>query len=358
MIIGFLLVTIYYFKKTSIQKDVFILFVVNFIMIINISLQSFFRNNLENYFNSIYKYILFIIIILVFTYKFNINKKIFTISSIFWFIISIIQAITKTTWIDMFVFRTSYYPNRNLAIGFSPEPSFLSKMMIFFIILNEYLYIKKNISIIHKLIIELLSIFVILLTQSLTGYLLVTIYYFLKFLIIIIGKIKLRKYKIRVKYIFIFFIIILLLLMNLHNIAEYIGNKNFGRVQIIFDYFENFNFNYFINFLKNDVSLKARFIHFTGPISSFFSGNILGVGSPSYSTGGILSIVLENGLLGIFTLVYIIYLIIKKINSSFNKQMKNFLIYVFLFLPIYIFTDTLANPIFFMVIFILINKER
>jgi len=97
------------------------------------------------------------------------------------------------------VYRASYYPTRNLAIGISPEPSFLSKMMLFYIIITEFLYLKKEISYKEKIVIDIFSIKVILLTRSLTGYILLILHYSLKLISLVILKIKTAQFIIKKK---------------------------------------------------------------------------------------------------------------------------------------------------------------
>lgn len=312
----FLIISLIINNKMHFKKEYYILVLSFLIMIINISLQAFIRNDLENYFNIIYKYLIFIVLLTVLLYYQKIPKKILFFSFSIWVIVSNLQAWIKKPLISFLVYRVSYYPTRNLAIGISPEPSFLSKMMLFYIIITEFLYLKKEISYKEKIFIDIFSIEVILLTRSLTGYILLILYYSLKLISLVILKIKTAQFIIKKKVLFVVTVISTLILLNINKIIIFFKNTNLGRAQVILDSFVNKYAPSFLVFLKTDPSFTARLIHFTEPFNSLKRGNILGIGAPKYSTGGIFSLVYENGIIGLFVIVFMIYLTIYNINLT------------------------------------------
>jgi len=297
-----------------------------------------------------YKYISLVVLTLLY-YKILLfirkQKNFLVLTVIIYSVITFLQAITGKVIVDVLLSRKSLIFGRNAAIGLTPEPSFLAKISLFFVLIGYFLYLIKDISLTNFILVFTLSIVMIFISLSISGFvllgvlILITILFNIENYIIKFFHKKGKLTTLIMFFIFLVFLVTIFLFVTIDYVKIRIDTDKLGRLGV---FLKNLNsMEKIAAFLNYDVSFQARLkiIYL-----SFSSLQEAPFGSPKDSpVGGFLGLILETGYIGVFFLVFYLlqfFYIIKTKNYNFRR----YLLILFFFVPIYIFVDTLSAPFF------------
>jgi len=346
--LAFLLLQIAERRRLAFGKDFLLVIALIIVQIGNLSAFFLFEGaDTLDFFRSVYKYLSFLIIIIVVSSNFKyLEYKYVKISILVWAFVSNVQAIIKLPIVSSLLPRVSYYPSRNLAIGLSPEPSFLAKMMIFFILSSSVYYTLGRISKSQRLMMDIVCLEVILLSQSLSGYILVLGYYFVIILVNCASLLTFYARRIRLNRIIAVFIALSVVLVFSQFLSDALKFFFSGRAAFLLRLFGEGSED-LLDILLSDRSFSGRMIHIFSPMNTLSEGRLLGNGILDYSTGGLLSVITENGILGVVFLASILLLEIRQyLRNAVRSDARKLILVISVFLPFLIFTDTIASPIF------------
>ena len=310
--------------------------------------------NLSSYLRSVSKYLTFIFVpyaaylTLDYSYKDETVHKIFKVSILIWFLISILQAASGRPIIQMILPRASFHYGRNFAIGLAPEPAFMSKTMFFYLILLEFFCKKSKQHYSNCSNWRVILLFLIFLPLSLTGFFLGLFYILYKFILN-------KRFLISI---IILILVIMAFIMGVEKDVIKIG----GRVGYFIDFiYTNSGLNGIWQFLLNDVSFGYRLHLFTLGLESILNGNYFGNGVPDYPIGGLFSPLYETGMLGMAFVIMMLYILIVAVIKA-KKDMKMLSILILLSFLMMTFSESLATPyvsfIFGMQLYIFHSKKK
>lgn len=306
VLVGSLLLIFNLVKNRNIHfhKITLMIIFLSLICILNVTVFFIFQGGeLTFYLRTIFKYINFMIIIpIVIIYFERFSPNILSFSILLWFMIVIAQVITKKVLIDFVLPRNTIVYGRNFAIGFAPEPAYMAKVCIFFLLMIDYYKNLRSIKPVKAMILTLFALVMILASASLTGFVLVIIYFLIK-LFLSARKSNFGKVQ-KIILICVLIVTLILFLPLLMNFVTKHDFSNFGKVgYYISKMLENRSLFIFIV----DQSFKSRLSGFIRNFSSFVSGNVFGSGVPIYPTGSIFSPVYDSGIFGLsFTITTIV----------------------------------------------------
>jgi len=265
-------------------------------------------------------------------------------SIIAWALVANLQFVFKKPIVGLLLPRVSFYYGRNFAIGFAPEPSFFSKLMISMLMLSNFVVYNKK----DRIIINFLVIEGVFLSASLSGMLILVCYYALGLIDYFIRGIS--TYKKAQKRVVVALMIVFLAYFFSTKIAPLISGPEFGRIT---DMLERIGASGILAIL-NDQSFSNRLIHIDNARYVVKEGLIQGVGIPEYPSGGMFGIIYESGLFGLIFVFMMIILTIARAITGQREHRFMTLSYMVLILLL-IFTDTVANPIYWFLWFETIN---
>lgn len=326
VLVGSLLLIFNVVKNRNVRFHKITLMVISLslICILNVTVFFIFQGGeLTSYLRTIFKYINFMIIIpIVIIYFGRFSLNILSFSILLWFMLVIAQIITKRVLVDLILSRNILVYGRNFAMGFAPEPAYMAKVCIFFLLMIDYYKNLRSIKPVKAMILTLFALVMILASASLTGFVLVIIYFLIK-LFLPARKSNFGKVQ---KIILICFLIVTLILFLplLVNFVTKHDVSNFGKVgYYISEMLENGSLFIFLA----DQSFKGRLGGFIRNFSSFVSGSVFGLGVPIYPTGSIFSPVYDSGVFGF--LFSVLSLFILPIFRTKRKKLRNYLIELF-----------------------------
>lgn len=337
--------------KKQISKILWMFCFLSLLSIIQYSLFFIFEGGtLIAYLRSVYKYFSFAIILLasLFSLKF-LNLKIFGFAVILWFLVANIQLITKNLFfVDYILSNVRYRIERgSYVVGFASEPAYLGRMGVVFLIINDFLGLKNNHSKFFRFILFIMSIELIVISFSITGYILGITYLFFKFSFSIIYKKR--------KWLKILFTIFLITFAGIiiNHLSSYDFLYRLGRVGRFI--LKGIQYG-FLNALTEESSFRISFSELMQPFVNFrFFGN----GIPEERTASmasIFSMVYDVGIYGILLIGMIIFIFFYGILKTKDLNEKYFLINLFIVYFLMVLVDTvslsylpflLAFPLFF-----------
>jgi len=349
LISAFILLLLVILEKRKIEIYNVFLFVLLVIMIINTFFLFMFSDTSEKdafgYFRSLYKYLAFLIIFLI--YKFidkELKPTFLVFATVAYFIVSNMQMIFRKPLVGFLVSTARYVPNRNLAIGLTPEPSFLAKFSLSAILLSDYLLAKDTMNRKTYMLIFLMNVEMILISLSLSGIFLLVAYITIRLLLYLVVRIR--------PIAFFRFVLISLLLLTILLIAQPYIHSFFmlGRLGTFYRYVISGNA---FAFFREDVSFQERVYAIDETFRSLLN-HPFGNASPQL-IGGFMSLIYENGIYGVLFVAYYIYSFLRLLpHLRYEKKQVVFsLVTMYLIVPILIFVDTLSVSYFIVLINIL-----
>jgi hypothetical protein len=284
---------------------------------------------------TIFKYVNFLVVVPVtIIYLSVFNPNLLCIANVLWFTLSITQALTKNVLIDFLLPRVSIVFGRNFALGFAPEPSYMAKTAIFFLIMVDYYRLSGAIKPFKAKIMSFMSFMMVLISSSLTGFILIIIYFTTK---LILRSIKRQRATLN-KYIRTVLLIISLILCFpiLFNLFRYFSS--FGKIgNYLSKIFEESLF-----ILFQDPSFKSRFSSFIINFKPLVLGNMYGLGIPDFPTGSIFAPVYDSGVFGLSFTVIILSIMIYSIIYS-KDRFKSYLVEIFVLFIFLTFSESMAT---------------
>jgi len=297
-----------------------------------------------NFLRTSYKYVIILLCLFIsYYYDFleqDLYSRLLKCSIIAWALMANIQFILKKPLISFLLPRVSFYYGRNFAIGFAPEPSFFAKMMISMMMLSSFMTYRQK----DRIVINILVTECVLLSASLSGILILVLYWALRLINYLIH--DMNSFSETIKRLMLVFVSAFGLYLVVAAIMPLISDVNFGRAMDVIRNISHFG----MEAILNDESFSRRLIQITNIRYIFNYGLVQGVGIPEYPSGGLFGIVYESGVLGFMLVCMIIILTIGTAIRHQRKQrfgtLANMLMIVLL-----IFTDTAANPIYWLLWF-------
>jgi len=325
-------------EKKQIPKILWIFWFLTLVSIVNFSLFFIFEGGtLVAYMRSVFKYLSFAIILPTsfFALKY-LSFKYYGFAVFLWFLVANLQLITKSPlFVEYIVSNVRYNVGRgSYVLGFASEPAYLGRMGIVFIMINEFLGLRNPQNGFFRFVLFSISLEMIIISFSITGYVLLFVYLFVKLLFLLIDKRK-RILKIFAATSFIFMGIILYYFLDPQFFYK------FGRVgNFILKGMEHG----FMNSLLEDHSFQTAI----SEIKLVFQGfRFLGNGIPegrSASIASIFSMSYDVGIYGVLLMVVIIVIFFKGIKKSDSSNERFFLINLFIMFFLMVMVDTVSLP--------------
>ncbi len=346
---AFILLLLTALEKRMIKIYNMFLFILLVVMIINTFFLFMFSDtsekNVFGYFRALYKYLAFLVIFLIYEIiDRNLKPSILFFATTIYFIVSNLQMIFKKPLIGFLLSRVSYYPNRNLAIGITPEASFLAKLSLSIILLADYLVAKGIMKKKNYVAIFLMNVEMILISLSLSGIFLLIAYISIRLLLYIVINVRLIDF-LRLCLVFLFSAIVLFF------IQPYIQRFfSMGRMGMFYNYFASGDV---LLFFRKDASFQARVNVINTTFSSLMNhpfGNIA-----PYPIGGFMGFIYENGFYGVLFVIYYLFSFLSTLPylRYEKKQVTCSFLTIYLIVPLLIFVDTLSVSYFIVLLNVL-----
>lgn len=298
------------------------------------------NNDFVNYARYIFRYISFAAIVpAIVILMEGFEVKLLKIAIFLWWLLANLQYILKKPLIMFILHRISYSFGRSWVIGFAPESAYLAKISIFFLLLIDYFMLMKKMSKKEALFFKILCLWMIIISYSITGILLLAIYLLISAFnwLLSFKRFSIRKIIIFVSLISILIAVFPIAFPNLQNRFSNLQGRIWG-------FFKNVLISdSFINTLWNDPSFKARFGNIQKSFCSIQEGNIFGSGSFYENIGSFFSPLYDAGIYGLFFLVIILLGFISSIYYIKNKEIKRFAFEVFIMFIFLTFSESLAT---------------
>lgn len=326
-------------RKKKIPSFFWWLWILAIICIINDTLYLS-NNDFIRYARYIFKYISFAAVVpatVILIEGFDV--RFLKVSIFLWWVISNLQYVLKKPLVNFVLPRAGYSIGRSWVIGFAPEPGYLAKVSIFFLLLIDYFVLMKKIGKKEALFFKLLCFWMIIISYSLTGILLLAIYLLVSVFIWLLcfKGFSIRKIIISVGLISILIVVFPLVFPNLQNLFLSLS----GRVGAFLR--TAFGSNNFINAIRNDPSFKGRFSHIQASFGTILEGNIFGSGNYDRNTGSAFSPLYDSGVYGVLFIVFIFWGFISPIYDIKAKQKKLFVFEVLIMFVFMTFSESLAT---------------
>jgi len=329
--------------KTPIGRDIFLLWLFSAFCVLNLAAFLLFSGGgMLAFLRASYKYFGMALIVpaVSLTLPFY-SVKVLKFSVFAWFLVTLLQVFYKRPLVSFLLPRASIVFSRNLAIGFAPEPAYLAKMGIFFLILIDLFTLASSIRKVEGLILRLMCIFMVIINLSLTGLSLLIPYAVFKTVVWLVSATKtlLRIIFATVVMISLIFAI-LFLLGNTTKFLSYLTNLP-GKAGAILQGVSQIG----VIALYSDPSFLSRYSSFVNAATSFFKGQFFGIGVPKSPRGSIFSPAEESGLYGLILVVFLIVILLRAIWRS-KSHYRVLLIEIFLFFVLMSFSESLATSYF------------
>lgn len=315
------------------------LWILAFFCIINDTLYLS-SNDFIRYARYIFKYISFAAVVpatVILIEGFNV--RFLKVSIFLWWVISNLQYVLKKPLVTFILPRASYTIGRSWTIGFAPEAGFLAKVSVFFLLLIDYFVLMGKIGKKEALFFKLLSFWMIIISYSLTGILLLTIYLLISVFIWLstFKGFSIRKIIISVGLISVLIVFFPIVFPDLQNLFLSLSGRVWAFLR------SAFGSNNFINALRNDPSFNARFSHIQASFDTILEGNIFGSGNYDRIIGSIFSPLYDSGVYGVLFIVLIFWGFISSIYYIKDKETKLFVFEVLLMFVFMTFSESLAT---------------
>jgi len=231
------------------------------------------------------------------------DERLLKVTILLWWLISNLQFILRKPLIDFLLPRTSYNFARSWVIGFAPEPGYLSKVCIFFILLIDYFFLNDQINKKEAFLYKLLCFWMIIISYSLTGYLLLFIYLFVSLFNYIFNfkGLSLKKVILSLGLISSIIIAVPFFITRIINLTFILQ----GRIGFFLE--TTLKSKSLVNVIIEDSSFKARFSHIQRSLSTFFCGHFFGNGDFSQNTGSLFSPLYDSGFYGALFVSIIVF---------------------------------------------------
>ena len=289
LVSAFILLLLAILEKKKIEIYNVFLFVLLVVMIINTFFLFMFSDTSEKdafgYFRSLYKYLAFLIIFLIYRFIDKVLKPTFLFfATVAYFLVSNMQMIFKEPLVGFLVSRVSYYSTRNFAICLTPEASLLAKFSLSTILLSGYLFAKDTMKRKTYVLIFLMNVEMILISLSLSGIFLLVAYITVRLLLYLVVRVRPIDF-------FRFVLIFLLLLIILLPAQPYVQRFfTVDRVGMLYRYIISGDA---FAFFQEDAIFQARVRVIDETFRSLLNhpfGNV-----SSYPVGGFMGLIYEKG---------------------------------------------------------------
>jgi len=326
-------------RKQGVSKSIFAIWIISLCCIANLTVFYLFDGGESiMYLRSIYKYVTWAFIIPpVVLYLDNFRIGVFKTSVFLWFIISTLQLILKRPIVGFILPRASYSLSRHWVLGFAPEPGYMAKVAVFFLILIDYFILSGKIESKSAMLMRYMCYWMIFISFSLTGLFLLIAYLFCRVIIVLSEKP-------------IFSIRNLILLLLLVTTLLVVGPVVY---EVIFDYVSNLSrLGHFLVSLTNkgvidslmtDASFVARFSQIFLSIQTITSEEIFGSGVPNNPIGSIFSPVYDSGIYGVALIVFLLFVFLRGIFYAKSKNYRVYSFELFLIFVLLTFSESLAS---------------
>lgn len=269
------------------------------------------------------------------------SAKVLKLSVLAWFLVTLLQFFYKRPLVSFLLPRASIVFSRNLAIGFAPEPAYLAKMGIFFLILIDLFRVISSIRRMEGLILRLMCTFMVIINLSLTGLLLLICYVIFKMVVWLPSATKTLFRVIFTTLVTISLIFVAILsFSSTTRVLSYLTNLP-GKAPAILQGISQAG----VVALYSDPSFLSRYSSFVNSATSFFRGRFFGIGVPESPRGSIFSPAEENGLYGLALIASLLAIFLRAIRRS-KDHYRALSIELFVFFMLMGFSESLATSYF------------
>lgn len=338
-------------RRKHVPKIIWLIWFFSLICLLQFStFYAFEDSSFIGYLRSSFKYLSFAFILPAsyFALKF-LRIKLFSIVVISWFFVAILQLITKNTLISAIISNTRFNVARgSFVLSFASEPAYLGRMGVVFLLVSDYFSLHNSGTRSLRIILFLMSLCLILISFSITGYILAGVYLFFKFFFFLTD----RKKRI-IKFFAIAYLMVPLGII-IHNIISYQFIYRLGRVGNFIVRSVEYGF---FNTLTEEHSFNVAVRMICIPFENFsFFGNGIPEGRQA-SLASIFSMIHDVGFYGILLILAIFAIFILGSIKTSNQIEKNYIKILLVLFFLMVLVDTvslsylpflLAIPLFLM----------
>jgi hypothetical protein len=333
-IVSLFLVIIAVLKKKNFSKIIFFLYLTLGACMLNITMFFLFTNTESLMFlRAFYKYISFITIVpSVMIYWPTFSSRILKYTVFLWLVVSNIQYLAKKPLVDFLLPRASYVVGRSWVIGFAPEPAYMARTVLFFLLVIDLMSYDKKLPKKEANLLRIGCLWMLILSSSLTGFLLLFFYLFLQ----IFKFLKLARATV--------FALLLVIISIVLIPALQISSTSMGYFPRIESFLIKSSQEGFLIALISDPSFITRTWDMLRSLKVFFEEKkLLGAGIPENPIGSLFSPIYENGIYGLILIFLILTLFWNSYRVLRSTAKRIIVSELMIFFIILTFSDSLST---------------
>jgi len=289
------------------------------------------------YLRTIFKYVnLFLVPYVTLLYVNEFSVRLFVLSVWIWGTVVIGQALSGNILVGFLLPRESILFGRNFALGFAPEPAYMAKVAVLFLLLTDYFALEAKLSRLSTLLLRVMCVIMIFLSASLTGFLLLIAYVLIA--LFLRKKSVLRGLILAITILLVFLAVMLFEEEIANFVLEFSSKlgKLGDNIRALIEYKTLLP-------LLLDPSFQARFGGFLSNVQVIKSGHIFGLGVPSYPTGSIFAPVFDSGIIGLIFVVTILWSFTSNMMHLKQEVLRKYTLALLIMFSLFTFSESLAT---------------